>query len=80
MSIVYFALQNLSGMLFGFMGDIGWNQVFIAPFITPVLHLYFDLFSGLIQTTIFIFLTMINIGIEAPEEEIEENLMKGESR
>lgn len=79
MSIVYYALENLSATIFSFMGDIGWNQIFIAPFVTPVLHLYFDLFSGLIQTTIFIFLTMINIGIEAPEDDIEELSMKGEN-
>ena len=78
MSIVYWALQNLSGLLFQFMGDIGWNQIIIAPFVTPLLHLYFDLFSGFIQTTIFIFLTMINIGIEAPEDDIQEISMKGE--
>ena len=78
MSIVYWALQNLSKLLFQFMGDIGWNQMFIAPFVTPLLHLYFDLFSGFIQTTIFIFLTMINIGIEAPEDDIQEISMKGE--
>ena len=69
MSIVYSALQNLSGMLFSWAQIGAWNQIFIAPFITPFLHAYFDLFSGLIQTTIFIFLTMINIGLEAPEED-----------
>ena len=77
MSIVYYALQSLSGIIFSFIPS-EWNQVFIAPLITPVLHAYFDLFSGFIQTTIFIFLTMINVGIEAPEEDIEEIAMKGE--
>ena len=67
MSIVYYALGRLSGMIFSFM-DSAWNQVFIAPFITPVLHAYFDLFSALIQTVIFIFLTMINVANEYPEE------------
>lgn len=77
MSIVYYALQNASAMIFSFIPN-EWNQVFIAPIATPILHAYFDLFSGLIQTTIFIFLTMINIGIEAPEDDIETNSMKGE--
>ena len=67
MSIVYWALGNLSGMIFSFI-DSAWNEVFIAPFVTPILHAYFDLFSGLIQTTIFLFLTMINIANEAPDE------------
>ena len=76
MSIVYYALQNLSAMIFSFIPS-EWNQIFIAPIATPILHAYFDLFSGFIQTTIFIFLTMINIGIEAPDD-IETISMKGE--
>lgn len=75
MTIVYNALRGLSEMIFGFIetsGPVAWSQVFIAPIVTPVLHAYFDLFSGLIQTTIFIFLTMINISLEAPEDDIEE--------
>lgn len=70
MSIVYWGLQNLSATIFSFVAS-PINQLFIAPFITPVLHAYFDLFSALIQTTIFIFLTMINIALEAPEDDIE---------
>lgn len=76
MSIVYYALENASAAIFSFM-NTEWNQIFIAPIATPILHAYFDLFSGLIQTTIFIFLTMINIGIEAPDE-IENVSVKGE--
>ncbi len=75
MSIVYWALGQLSGMIFSFI-DSAWNQIFIAPFITPVLHAYFDLFSGLIQTVIFLFLTMINISNEVPDD-IDELLLKG---
>ena len=75
MSIVYWALGSLSGAIFSFM-NTAWNQVFIAPFITPVLHVYFDLFSGLIQTVIFLFLTMINIANEVPED-IDNVLEKG---
>lgn len=40
----------------------------IVPFVTPVLHAYFDLFSGFIQTTVFISLTTIFFGQEVPEE------------
>ena len=43
---------------------------------TPILHAYFDLFSGFIQTTVFIFLTMIYVSQEAPEEEIETNSIR----
>ncbi|MCR5184987.1 MAG: F0F1 ATP synthase subunit A [Bacilli bacterium] len=42
---------------------------FITPLVTPVLHAYFDLFSGLIQTTVFISLVTILVGQEIPEEE-----------
>lgn len=76
MSIVYFALQNVSALIFGGFVPTPINQLFVAPFVTPVLHVYFDLFSGLIQTTIFIFLTMINVSIEAPEDDIDSIAME----
>ncbi len=47
MSLVYSALNSLS--------------MFITPFVAPILHAYFDLFSGLIQTFIFAMLTMVFI-------------------
>lgn len=31
----------------------------LGPIITPLFHLYFDLFSGIIQSYIFVLLTMI---------------------
>ena len=55
--------------LFQVMGENVHVGTFIAPFITPVLHAYFDLFSGLIQTTVFISLMTILTGQEIPEEE-----------
>ena len=82
MSIVYWGLGNLSSLIFTFMPVIdeanNFNGIFIAPIVTPFLHAYFDLFSGFIQTTIFIFLTMINISIEAPDEDIDGISMEGE--
>lgn len=44
----------------------GFN--FIGVVVAPVLHAYFDVFSGLIQTYIFISLTTIFIGNELPQE------------
>ena len=70
MNIVYYGLQNLSAMVFASI-DSAWNEVFFAPFIAWILHLYFDLFSGFIQTTVFISLTAIYVGQEAPEEYLE---------
>ena len=69
MSIVYILLENVSQSIFSGLIQNEWSQVFIAPFITPVLHAYFDLFSGFIQTTVFISLTTILIGNEIPDEE-----------
>ena len=86
MSIVYFGLENISNMIFGsaFMGNYWANAIggvvsgasgpagiFVAPFITPILHMYFDIFSGFVQTTVFILLTMIFIVNEQNEESDE---------
>lgn len=62
MSIVYWALENLSTLIFGL-------PYFVAPVIAPALHLYFDLFSGFIQTTVFVMLTMLLIAQEGPSKE-----------
>ncbi len=67
MNIVYYALQNLSAMVFAAI-EAPLNEVFIAPFIAWILHLYFDLFSGFIQTTVFLSLTTIYVGQETPDE------------
>ena len=80
MTMLYYALENLSSMLFSFIqtsGPVQWNAVLLAPIPAGILHLYFDLFSGFIQTTVFIFLTMLFIGQEAPEDEQYELQMKG---
>lgn len=72
MSMVYFALQGLSASIFSALesaGPVMINQIFLAPIPAAILHLYFDLFSAFIQTTVFISLTMIFVGQEAPEDE-----------
>lgn len=45
----------IMGLLYNALG-------YFAPLVTPVLHGYFDVFSGLLQTFIFSMLTMIFIG------------------
>ena len=67
LTIVEYALRDLSAMIFAFIPS-DFNQVFLAPIPLAILHAYFDLFSGLIQTTVFISLTAIFIGQEVPEE------------
>lgn len=73
MNIIYYGLQNLSGMVFASLeASIGtWNQAFFAPFVAWILHLYFDLFSGFIQTTVFLSLTAIYVGQEVPEDYLD---------
>jgi len=80
MGLVYAALEGISGdifrPIFGLVGAAGVTQadIWLAPIITPVLHLYFDLFSGAVQTLVFTMLTMIFIAQEQNEESAEEVL------
>jgi F-type H+-transporting ATPase subunit a len=41
---------------------------FVAPIVAPLLHAYFDLFAGFIQTLVFVTLTVVLIGNDIPEE------------
>jgi F-type H+-transporting ATPase subunit a len=43
-----------------------------APIVAPALHGYFDLFSGAIQTLVFMLLTLLMIQQEIPEQELIE--------
>lgn len=67
LSLINWGLGNVSAMLFSFAPS-GVNTIFISPLITPVLHAYFDIFSGFIQTMVFIFLTVLFIAQEKPED------------
>ena len=75
LTIVESALRDASAAIFNFMPVVesgvasgNWNEIFLSPIPTAILHAYFDLFSGLIQTVVFIFLTTIFVGQEIPEE------------
>ena len=75
LTIVEVFLRDASAAIFNFMPVVesgvfagNWNEIFLAPIPTAILHAYFDLFSGLIQTVVFISLTAIFIGQEIPEE------------
>ena len=78
MTLLYTALQSVSAKIFSAVPD-GYGAAILPPFVTPILHAYFDLFSGLIQTVVFLFLSMIFIGNEGPddEEDIYELAEKG---
>lgn len=61
-TITYFAFES---MLNGF-------GLIAVPFIMPFFHAYFDIFSGFIQTLVFVTLSMMDISNEGPS--IEEQL------
>lgn len=42
---------------------------FIGPLVAPLLHAYFDVFSGVIQALVFVTISTIMISIENPDEE-----------
>lgn len=58
MALIYYAL----------VGALGWFSP-LTGLITPAFHAYFDLFSGLIQTFIFVLLTSIFISGAIVDEE-----------
>jgi F-type H+-transporting ATPase subunit a len=82
--IDYYFLELLSDAIFGkllpstpFPGPAG---MFVAPIVMPVLHLYFDVFSGAIQAFIFISLSSLWVSQEDPDEEEEAQAsVKGEA-
>lgn len=78
LTIVENGLTGLSQQLFSFM-ETEWSGVFLAPIPLALLHAYFDLFSGLIQTIVFISLTAIFIGQEIPEEINEQHISRKEA-
>lgn len=68
MTLIYSAFEGLFGIA----------SIAVSPLITPILHAYFDLFSALIQTAVFMFLSMIFIANEGPEDdEIDEFSREG---
>lgn len=72
MGIIYWSLENASAAVFSSLPS-GVNSIFFAPFITPVLHCYFDLFSGFVQTLVFCTLTSLFISQEKPDD-LEEQI------
>lgn len=67
MTLVYYFANFLSTSILSLFGtSLSFN--FLGPLIAAPLHCYFDLFSGLIQTYIFIMLTMVFVGNKIPDE------------
>lgn len=72
MTLLYGFLGYLSSIIFSFL-PAGINSLFLAPFIAPWLHMYFDLFSAFIQTIVFISLAMLLIAQEGPAKTSEKS-------
>lgn len=66
-SVIMTLVYVFTGFISSFVPWLGRFN-FIGVAIAPVLHAYFDVFSGLIQTYIFISLTTIFVGNELPQE------------
>lgn len=75
MTLVYQGFNSLGNSVINFIVGAEAQSLnaggILSSFVAPVLHAYFDLFSGLIQTTVFIFLTMIFVANEGPEDDEE---------
>jgi len=67
MELVYAFTSFVSNWVIGlFTNSFTFN--FLGPILAAPLHAYFDLFSGFIQTFIFIMLTIVFIGNKIPED------------
>lgn len=64
MSLVYGSTTALSQMI---IAHIPFN--FIGPIVAPLLHCYFDIFSGVVQAFVFVTLSSILISVENPDED-----------
>ena len=63
MALVYQATSFLSYKLIPFN--------FLGPVVAPLLHCYFDVFSGCVQALVFVTLSSILISNENPDEECQ---------
>jgi F-type H+-transporting ATPase subunit a len=68
MSLIYSFTEGIANTIVGLFASSGSVFNFKAPILAPVLHAYFDVFSGFIQTLIFITLTMVFIGNEMTDD------------
>jgi len=67
MTVCYWGTSLLSEALFGIF-SLNATFNFSALFVTPILHAYFDVFSGYIQSLVFIYLSCQFIAQELPDD------------
>ncbi len=58
-------LMSLVYAFTGYLSSFVMSFNFLGPVIAPILHVYFDVFAGCIQTLVFITLSSILIALEA---------------
>ncbi|MBR1581832.1 MAG: F0F1 ATP synthase subunit A [Bacilli bacterium] len=68
MTVFYFGFASIGKMITNAATTWGPTTFFFPSPITAVLHLYFDLFTALIQTAVYSMVTMILVLQEQPEE------------
>lgn len=69
MQLIYSFSQYLSNTIAGlFVSGSGNVFNFVAPIISPLLHAYFDVFAGFIQTLVFVTLTVVLVGNDIPDD------------
>lgn len=59
----------IMGLVYQFLNSI---SKFITPFVAAPLHAYFDVWSGLLQTFIFIMISMVFISDNLPDEAVDK--------
>ena len=62
----------LMALVYQFTAWISYHVInfnFLGPIIAPILHCYFDIFSGCIQTLVFVTLSSILIMMENSDDE-----------
>ena len=81
MTIISYFIDQLANLIIPVAPINGYNvgSLILNPILTAPFHAYFDLFSGLIQTVVFISLSTIFIGQELPEEIDVKISEKGET-
>ena len=83
LTLVNFGLEFAGAAIFSIPLYYGANGIELAsnltliPFVTPVLHAYFDVFSTFIQTLVFVYLTTLFVAQEKPESDVKEELEVG---
>ena len=81
MTIISYFIDQLASLIIPIEPVCGYNvgSLILNPILTAPFHAYFDLFSGFIQTVVFISLSTIFIGQELPEEIDVKISEKGET-